>query len=299
MIQVARRTGLPVRRAAAARVRAQRRHGGRCRRAPTARGLRGDARGVRGRRHRAVQRRRRHLARRSRPRPPSAAPRSSTTRAPGGWTRPSRSWSARSTPTTSAARGHHRQPELLDDAARARADGPARRGRPRAGRRRHVPGRVSGTGGKAIRELAGPGRGPRRPASPKATRLPAPDRVQRPARRSMSSSTTATRRRSGSSSPRAARSSTCRTCASRAPPSASRSSWPTREAVHVETRDPITPDRARDPLRGGPRGRRPGRPVDLDLPARDRRRRLRRDLRRARPPGPVASTAVAVSRSGS
>ena len=63
-----------------------------------------------------------------------------------------------------------------------------------------------------------------------------------------------------------------------------------REAVHVETTDPITPDRARDAVRRRPGRRRPGRPVDIDLSARDRGRRLRRDLRRARPPGPVAST---------
>ncbi len=35
--------------------------------------------------------------------------------------------------------GHHRQPELLDDAARAGPDGAARHGRPRAGRGRHLP----------------------------------------------------------------------------------------------------------------------------------------------------------------
>ena len=40
------------------------------------------------------------------------------------------------------ARGDHRQPELLDDAARADAHGAARRGRPRARRRRHVSERV-------------------------------------------------------------------------------------------------------------------------------------------------------------
>ena len=38
------------------------------------------------------------------------------------------------------ARGHHRQPELLDDAARAGPDGAARCRRARARRRRHIPG---------------------------------------------------------------------------------------------------------------------------------------------------------------
>ena len=42
------------------------------------------------------------------------------------------------------ARGDHREPQLLDDAARAAADGAARRGRDRAGRRRHLPGRRAG-----------------------------------------------------------------------------------------------------------------------------------------------------------
>ena len=50
-------------------------------------------------------------------------------------------------------RGHHRQPELLDDAARPGAHGPPRRGRARAGHRRHLPERVSGTGAEAIAEL--------------------------------------------------------------------------------------------------------------------------------------------------
>ena len=111
------------------------------------------------------------------------------------------------------ARGHHRQPELLDDAARAGADGPARRGRARAGRRRHVPGgqrhRRQGDRG-----APGAGRGPRR--RPDAARSASIRTRSRSTRcpRSTSSSTTATPRKSGRSSPRAARSCTCRTCAS-------------------------------------------------------------------------------------
>ena len=38
--------------------------------------------------------------------------------------------------------GHHRQPELHDDGGHARAEGAARRGRPRAPHREHLPGRV-------------------------------------------------------------------------------------------------------------------------------------------------------------
>ena len=59
------------------------------------------------------------------------------------------------------------------------------------------------------------------------------------------------------------------------------------EAVHVETRDPITPDRARTLFAAVPGVVVQDDPVDLDLPARHRGRRLRRDLRRAGPPGRV------------
>ena len=52
-------------------------------------------------------------------------------------------------------------------------------------------------------------------------------------------------------------------------------------------------------VRGRARRRRPGRPIDLDLPARDRGRRLRRGLRRASPAGPVHRRMVAGSPSGS
>ena len=120
-------------------------------------------------------------------------------------------------------RGHHRQPELLDDAARPRPDGPARQRRPGAGRRGHVPVRL-GHRRRRHRRDGGPDPGPRqrrgrrsRPSTrtrSRSTRCP----------RSTSSSPTATRRRSGRSSARIARSWACRTCASRARPSGSRSS---------------------------------------------------------------------------
>ena len=78
------------------------------------------------------------------------------------------------------ARGHHRQPQLLDDAARAAADGAARRGGPRADRGRHLPerGRDRPQGDRRAR---GAGQGPRRGPPQGRQRLPAPDRVQRPA----------------------------------------------------------------------------------------------------------------------
>ena len=79
------------------------------------------------------------------------------------------------------ARGDHRQPELLDDAARAGAHGPARHGRPRAGRRRHVPERVRDRR-RGDRRARGPDPRPRRRRAQDRDRLPAPDRLQRPAR---------------------------------------------------------------------------------------------------------------------
>ena len=114
-------------------------------------------------------------------------------------------------------------PELLDDAARAAADGAARHGRARAGRRRHLPVRLRHRR-RGDRRAGGPDprpRGGRAQAGQRSTRT-----RSRSTRcpRSTSSSTTATRRRSGRSSPRAARSCTCRTCASRARPSACPSS---------------------------------------------------------------------------
>ena len=124
--------------------------------------------------------------------------------------------------------GHHRQPELLDDAARARPDGAARHGRHRAGRGRHVP--VGLRDGCRRRWRSSRPRSGR--TSPASRRPPPSTRTRsRSTRspRSTSSSRTATPRRSGSSSARTARSCTCRTCASRARQSASRSSSATRK----------------------------------------------------------------------
>ena len=102
--------------------------------------------------------------------------------APGGWSPASRSSSARSTRTTLALpRGHHRQPQLLHDAARAAAHGPARRGRPGAGHRRHLPGRLRHRR-RGDRRARGPGPRPRRRRADDGRGLPAPDRLQRPAR---------------------------------------------------------------------------------------------------------------------
>ena len=55
------------------------------------------------------------------------------------------------------------------------------------------------------------------------------------------------------------------------------------EAIHVETRDPITPGARPEPLRRRAGRRGPGRPGDPRLPARERGGRSRRDLRRTRP----------------
>ena len=57
------------------------------------------------------------------------------------------------------------------------------------------------------------------------------------------------------------------------------------EAVHVETREPITPGSRPDAVRGRARRGRAGRPIDLDLSARD-----------ARPPAPTRSTSGASGR---
>ena len=70
-----------------------------------------------------------------------------------------------------------------------------------------------------------------------------------PCRTSTCSSTTGTRRRSGRSSPRAARSCTCRTCGSRARPSACPVFISHSEAVHVETRDADHPGRGAGAVR--------------------------------------------------
>ena len=194
--------------------------------------------------------------------------------------------------------GHHRQPELLDDAARAAADGPPRLRRARAGRsstrirRSPAPAPTRSPNSKARSgptSRASPSRRRSTPIRSPSTRCP----------RSMSSSITATRRRSGRSSARAARSSTCRTCGSRARRSGCRSSSRHSEAVHVETRDPITPDQAR-----GCSGRCRGvvvqdDPSTIDLPACHRRGRQRRHLRRAGPDRPIDRRTAAGSRSGS
>ena len=71
------------------------------------------------------------------------------------------------------------------------------------------------------------------------------------------------------------------------------------EAVHVETRDPITPGAGARAVRRRAGRHRPGRPGRAPLPARDRGRRPRRDLRRPGPPGPVDRRTTAGSPSGS
>ena len=96
------------------------------------------------------------------------------------------------------------------------------------------------------RRAGGPDPGARRRRTPEAaSRLPAPDRVQRAARdrrlpRQRLHQGGVEGRHREPQDPR-----TCRTSASRAPRSAIPVFVSHSEAVHVETRDPITPDRAR------------------------------------------------------
>ncbi len=74
--------------------------------------------------------------------------------------------------------GHHRQPELFDDAAGARPDGAARHRRHRAGRRRHVPVRLR-DGRRRARGARGPDPRTRLRRGADRHRLPASDRLQR------------------------------------------------------------------------------------------------------------------------
>ncbi len=71
------------------------------------------------------------------------------------------------------------------------------------------------------------------------------------------------------------------------------------EAVHVETRRADHAGSRADPVRRRPRRRRPGRPVHDHLPAGHRGRRLRRGLRRAGAPGREHRRAGVASPSGS
>ena len=168
----------------------------------------------------------------------------------------------------------------------AGAHGAARQRRPRAGGRRHLPERV-GHRRRGDRRARGPGPGLRRRRAADGVASTRTRSRSTPCPRSTSSSTTATPGRSGRSSPRAARSCTCRTSGSPARPSASRSFTSHSEAVHVETRDPISPERARELFAAVPGvvvQDDPGRHV---YPLGDRGRRPRRDLRRPGAPGPV------------
>ena len=71
------------------------------------------------------------------------------------------------------------------------------------------------------------------------------------------------------------------------------------EAVHVETRDPITPAGGARAVRRRAGRRGPGRPGGQRVPAGDRRRRHRRGLRGPGPPGPVDPRQPRASPSGS
>ena len=185
------------------------------------------------------------------------------------------------------ARGDHRQPELLDDAARAAADGAARRGRPRAGRRRHLP------------------VGRRAPATRRST-----------SSRTRSGPTPRAGRRSRASTRTRSRSTPCPQIDVFLDNGYTKEEWKvvteSRKILHLpDLRVSCTAVRVpgvRRPLRGGPRRDRATRsrpsearelfaavpgvvvqddPGDQRLPAGDRGRRDRRGLRRPRPAGPV------------
>ncbi len=149
------------------------------RRSPRRRGG-GDAGGVRGRRHRALLGRCGCLARagaagrrpwlhgdRQLERVADGA-RDPARRQPGQPRRPR------------DPRRHHREPELQHDAARAAPDGAARRPRPRARRRGHVPGCL-GDGRRRDRGAGDPDPRPRGGRPEGGLGLPAPDRLQRAA----------------------------------------------------------------------------------------------------------------------
>ena len=140
--------------------------------------------------------------------------------------------------------GHRRQPELLDDAARAGADGAARRGRPRAGRRRHLPVGLRDRR-RRDRRARGPDPRPRRRRAPVATVYPHPIAfnalpeidVFLPNGYTKEEWKVVTESRKILHLPDLRISCT----AVRIPVFVSHS-----EAVHVETREPITPERARE-----------------------------------------------------
>ena len=236
---------------------------------------RGDPRGVRGRRHRAVQRRRRHV---QGPGPGGGPPgrdrHRQLVRLADGPERPARRQPGQPR-RPRGARGHHRQPELLDDAARAGPHGPARRRRAGAGRRGHLPG---GQRHRAARPSPS-SRARSRPTSPSSRSKPRvyPHQIAFNALPQVDvfldngytkeEWKVVTESRKILHLPDLRVSST----AVRVPVFVAHS-----EAVHVETRGPITPDRARTLFAAVPGRRGPGRPVD-HRPTRSRPRRPARD----------------------
>ncbi len=157
---------------------------------------------------------------------------------------------------------------------------------------------VSGTGGKAITELQIADRGVCQRPADRGDRVPAPDRVQRasPGRRlprqRLHQGGVEGRDREPQDPPPAG------------PPHLEhgRPGPGVRRPLRGRPRRDRRPDHTRagaDAVRRRPGGRRPGRPVHIDLSARHRRRRHRRDLRRAGPPGPVDRRATAAWPSGS
>ena len=194
--------------------------------------------------------------------------------------------------------GHRRQPELLDDAARAGADGAARQ---RSGIERVVVDTyqsVSGTGADALAELEGQIRAHVAGEAPVANVYPHPIAfnalpeidVFLPNGYTKEEWKVVNENRKILDLPDLRISCT----AVRIPVFVSHS-----EAVHVETREPITPERARELFAAVPGVIVQDDPADARLPAGHRGRRPRRDLRRARPPRRLDRRTTAASRSGS
>ena len=230
-----------------------------------------DRRGVRRRRHRPVQRRRGHLAR---PRAPGGRARRDRdrqlVRVADGAGRPARRQPGQPG-RPRGARGHHRQPQLLDDAARAGAHGAARRGRASSAWSSTPTSPCPGTGADAIAELEGQIRAHVAGEPKHGERLPAPDRVQRAARdrrlpRQRLHEGGVEGRHREPQDPAPAR--PAHLVHGRARPGV-------REPLRGSPRRDPRPDHARAgaaAVRARCRRRRPGRPGGARLPARERRR---------------------------
>ena len=159
---------------------------------------------------------------------------------------------------------------------------------------------VSGTGADALAELEGPDPRARRPARPRSRRVyPHPiafnalPEIDVFLAQRLHEGGVEGRHREPQDPPPA------RTCGSRARPSASRSSSATRRRSTSRRASRSRPERARELFAAVPGVIVQDDPADARLPAGDRGRRARRDLRRAGPARHRRSRTIAASRSGS